>query len=823
MRKLHLVCNAHMDPVWQWRWQEGLGAALSTFRVAADFCEQFDHFVFCHNEALLYEWVEQHDPLLFDRIKALVAAGKWKIMGGWYLQPDCNMPAGESIVRQMQTGYEYFMEKFGVRVHTAVNLDSFGHSKGLVQILQKAGYEGYMMMRPDPGIGLLDDLPQRFCWKGYSGSKVKGYRLNTPYNTLYGTAARVVEDYIGQNGDQEILMRCWGIGDHGGGPSRVDLTEINALIDRKAGEIEIIHSNPDTFMDLLDIDSLPVVDYDLNPMDAGCYTSMHKVKKLHRSLEGQLMMAERVSSLCQMEGVAQYPAEQLQKLWKDLMFAQFHDILPGTCVQLAEEDSVRLLHHGLEETDRLLTAGLYALARDQQPPVDGDIPLLVLNPHPYPVTDVFECEFMLADQNWTPNFTSGTVYCDGIALPTQMEKEASSMNLDWRKRVCFTATLKPMSVNRFDCRLHVLPEKPFKIIDMTREPEYTITAGETICVFDTRSGTIKSMTRGGVEYVRPGFGALAVFEDDCDPWLINRKSFGPRIGQFTLLDRKRATEYAGCEVEDVSPLRVIEDGDARTCVEALLGYDKSFARVVWRFPKQGGDVSVECTVHWNQHDTMLRMELPHAFEKATYSGQDMFGNKPLSTAHEMVAQRWVMAKDGGADRAMAILNDCCYGSLLTDTAICPSMLRAPTYTSHRIDDRPRLPLERYYARQDQGEHRFTFGILLGSVSEIEQTTDIKAQIHNEPCMAVSAFCGGYEKRKYGEFVVKGVRLDTCKPSKDGNGYVLRLFNYHDAAVMGNVHISALGLDFSLPFEGQEIKTVLVESGSWREVNLLTEQ
>ncbi|MBR5881049.1 MAG: hypothetical protein IKZ16_05130 [Clostridia bacterium] len=151
------------------------------------------------------------------------------------------------------------------------------------------------------------------------------------------------------------------------------------------------------------------------------------------------------------------------------------------------------------------------------------------------------------------------------------------------------------------------------------------------------------------------------------------------------------------------------------------------------------------------------------------------------------------------------------------------MLRAPTYTSHRIDNRPRLPLERYYARQDQGEHRFTFGVLMGSASEIEACTDLKAQVHNEPCLAVSAFCGGYEAREYGTFTVEGVRLDTCKQAKDQRGYVLRLFNYHDAEAQGRVCISALGLDFSLPFAGQEIKTVRVEPGAWREVNLLTEQ
>ena len=96
MKKIHLVCNAHLDPAWLWRWQEGLVAMLSTFRTAADFCEEYDGFVFNHNEALLYEWVEEHEPLLFERIKKLVKEKKWIIMGGWYVQPDCVMPSGKA-------------------------------------------------------------------------------------------------------------------------------------------------------------------------------------------------------------------------------------------------------------------------------------------------------------------------------------------------------------------------------------------------------------------------------------------------------------------------------------------------------------------------------------------------------------------------------------------------------------------------------------------------------------------------------------------------------------------------------------------------------
>jgi len=141
MKKLHLISNAHIDPVWQWEWEEGAAVAISTFRTAADLCEQFDGFIFNHNEAKLYMWVEEYEPELFERIKKLVKAKKWNIMGGWIVQPDCNLPSGESFVRQSLYGINYFWEKFGVRPYTLNNFDPFGHTQGLAQILNKAGYK----------------------------------------------------------------------------------------------------------------------------------------------------------------------------------------------------------------------------------------------------------------------------------------------------------------------------------------------------------------------------------------------------------------------------------------------------------------------------------------------------------------------------------------------------------------------------------------------------------------------------------------------------------------------------------------------------------
>ncbi len=187
MKRLHLVCNAHLDPAWLWELEEGAGEALSTFRIAADFCEKFDSFIFNHNEVLLYQWVEAFDPVLFKRIQKLVSEGKWHIMGGWYLQPDCNLPSGESFVRQILSGRNYFLEKFDKTPETAINFDSFGHSRGLVQIMKKSGFDSYIFCRPDQ-----NDCPlpgDDFIWVGYDGSEVMGHRAFNAYLSGKGKAS----------------------------------------------------------------------------------------------------------------------------------------------------------------------------------------------------------------------------------------------------------------------------------------------------------------------------------------------------------------------------------------------------------------------------------------------------------------------------------------------------------------------------------------------------------------------------------------------------------------------------------------------------------
>ncbi len=350
-RTLYLLCNAHLDPVWLWEWQEGAAETLSTFGTAAELCEEFDGFVFNHNEAVLYQWVEQYDPELFKKIQKLVGQGKWCIMGGWYLQPDCNLPAGESFVRQILTGRRYFKEKFNVEPKLAINFDPFGHSRGLVQIIKKAGYHSYLFCRPDAHWLTLPD--DDFVWVGYDGSEILAHRAAQHYNSEKGKIRAKIEAWREQNEDKERGLLLWGIGNHGGGPSREDLLELRKIMSEESA-LAVQHAGAEEYFEkmLPGSGSLPRHAGDLNPWAVGCYTSMSLIKKKHRQLENALFYTEKITSHAFLAGLMEYPQRELHEALEDLLFCQFHDILPGSGIPQIEEYALRRFDHGLEILSR---------------------------------------------------------------------------------------------------------------------------------------------------------------------------------------------------------------------------------------------------------------------------------------------------------------------------------------------------------------------------------------------------------------------------------------------------------------------------------------
>ncbi len=170
MEPIKMIGQAHLDVTWLWRWQEGYMEVLSTFRSALDRIAETNEFIFTCSSALYYQFVEENDPAMFREIQAAVKAERWRIVGGWWVQPDTHLPSGETFARHALYAQRYYKEKFGITCKTGYCVDSFGQSAGLPQLLKFGGMENYIFMRPN--LGENSDIPTLFNWKSAEGSEI---------------------------------------------------------------------------------------------------------------------------------------------------------------------------------------------------------------------------------------------------------------------------------------------------------------------------------------------------------------------------------------------------------------------------------------------------------------------------------------------------------------------------------------------------------------------------------------------------------------------------------------------------------------------------
>jgi alpha-mannosidase len=834
-QRVHLICNAHLDPVWQWEWEEGAAAAVSTFRTAADLCEEFDGFIFNHNEVILYQWVEEYEPALFARIRRLVQEGRWHIMGGWHLQPDCNMPSGESFVRQILAGRRYFQEKFGAAPATAINFDPFGHTRGLAQILARSGYDSYLFCRP-----AQNDCPlpaDIFLWVGYDGSEILAARASGFYNSSLGGARRKVEEWLKERPDEPCTLVLWGVGDHGGGPSRGDLRDLADLL-RETADREIVHSTPEAFFAEVRAlfsasppppipqswgnpspplsgagGQIPRHEKDINPWAVGCYTSQVRVKQKHRELENALYGTEKMASAAALQGLMAYPRAALAEAQRDLLTCQFHDILPGSSIQPVEEMSLRMLDHGLEILSRIRARAFFALAGGQPPAAEGEIPILVYNPHPFPIRQELECEFMLADQNWTDSFTNVTVHQDDRLLPSQVEKELSCLALDWRKRVVFRAELRPGRMNRFDCRLEVLPRKPAPALQ-EENGRFVVRSSEMEAEISRETGLLSRYCVNGVEMIGPpGAFQPLVMKDNEDPWGMTVNGFREVDATFRLMTPEESARFSGVKAETLPPVRVIEDGPVRAVVEAVCACGRSALCQRYFLPKAGTEIGVETRVHWNEKDRLLKLSLSLPDGKYRYLGQVAYGIGELPTdGREAVAQKWVAAVSEDGGRTLTLINEGVYGSDFSEVGLRLTLLRSPAYAGHPIGDRPIVPQDRYTPRIDQGERLFRFWLNGGPAAARLAAVDREALARNEKPFALSFFPSGLGRAPQ-PFVLlsdDAVQLAAAKLAEDGDDLILRLFEPTGQPRDTLVSLPFAGMDVPIALSPFEIKTLRVD-------------
>lgn len=784
---MYMLCNAHLDPVWLWQREEGMAEAISTFRVAADFCEKFDGFIFNHNESVLYEWVEEYEPALFERIQKLVKEGKWRIMGGWYLQPDCVMPSGESFIRQIEVGNQYFEEKFRIKSETAVNFDPFGHNRGLVQILAKNGYKNYVFVRP---LGMIPE--QNFIWKGYDGSEVIGHNVYGTYNSPKGRVLERVTDML--KNSNEIGFLCWGVGNHGGGPSEEDWKTL-CDYQKEHPEIQMIPCGCEDYFDTVDKDKLRTIDTSLVHCMIGCYTSMVRIKQKHRQLENELIRCEKMLVA---SGVS-CDEKEMKMAEKALLFSEFHDSLPGTMVKRAEEDMLRQMDYGREILAKNCTKAFFKLCEGQAAGKRGEIPVLVFNPNPYWVEQEVEVEFQLEEQNFSqPEVTLARVRTpEGDYLPTQNIKEDCTFNLDWRKRIVFRAKLKPMSMNRFDCELYTIKEakRPIKEC-MQNDTHLLFDNGKMQVEISKSTGLLDKYCVDGKNYLKEQSAQITVFDDNEDPWRMQVDGFYHQSGVFKLVSKEEANEFNGYPQETLENVRVIENGDVITRIQAIFKYANSYAVMTYTIPKLDTYVDIGIKLYSNDSNKMYKLSFPTTFENSRYLGQMAFGSEELlKDGKEVFYQKWCGLFNG--NQGFAALNKGTYGGSCQDNTLHISLLRTPVYSAHPIYDRQIAETDRNHEHMDMGEREFTYRL----TTDIE-CVDAKAEEYNQPVYALSFFPSGQGESKDTMVEIINRNLILTKYDRKANGKrCLRVYNSSQVEQKGSLLIEEEIYEISMqPFE-----------------------
>ncbi len=852
-KKIHLVCNAHLDPVWLWHWEDGLTEAISTFRIAADFCESHRGFVFNHNEALLYRWIEQHDPPLFDRIRDLVAAGRWHISGGAYLQPDVNNPHGESHIRQFLLGLSYFKEKFGARPRTAYNFDPFGHPEGFAQILNGCGMNSYIFCRPDYG---THDLPLgAFRWRDRSGAEIVTRRSDDHYLSNSGIRD-ILDRWLPHYELEPETMILWGVGNHGGGVSREEFVDLQRYM-KEHPEYQWLHSTPEQFFTEVRkrTAKLPVVNGEIEHSFPGCYTSMSRVKRAHRAAESLMRSTENLCALAWWQGLAPYPAPYLDVAWRDILFCEFHDILPGSCVPAAEKDTLMMMGHAQEKLRRTRLETMLQILKLDAKAGEGEVPVFIANPHGFRVKSVVEFEYNLA-QSFS---AAGEIILrrNGRRYPFQVIKAENNIGRQWRTRLAVQVDLAPWEMLRLDASYRVVERLP-----KPRRPQPTrralrLQSGKLTIQLNPKTGLVDHVDIGSRKsLVKPGAFRPVLFNDLDHSWTCGDPdqidNIEPRgvwsqapawtkpAARFRLATAKEAAEisplatdkWLGNRTTAALPLRIVEDGPICTVVEAMFVCGPSVIVRNYVFGKKAGSFEIRDRVLFNHKDQMLKLDIPLGFapsESISEAPYSAVRRKPTRRYEEHTNQRWVVAR--GVDGYVAALTTGSCAHNLTQSHLCLNILRSPAYASMRITPGDVWGDHRFLPRHDQGEHEVGFRFLFGRRFVEHEVSQAATAFNSAPYYQVFYPDGRTQRAAALRNIAHTVQLDrsnvqitALKKAEKGNGLIVRLQEVDGRATEIGVRVHGFRKRIKTTIGAYGLKSLRLTKNrgqlSCREVNLV---
>ena len=775
----------------------------ATFKSALDRMNEDENFVFTCSSAAFYEWVEKNNPTMFREIQKRVQEGRWELAGGWWVQPDCNIPSGESFVRHGLYGQRYFKEKFGKMAETGYNVDSFGHNGNLPQILKKSGMGNYVFMRPMP---LEKGLPGRiFWWKSMDGSKVMTYRI--PYE--YCTWGKDLEKYTKRlacelEDGEDSLMMFYGVGNHGGGPTKENIRsiyELNAREDMPAMEM----SSTGAFFREVRENGKEYPEYigDLQHHASGCYSVLSQVKRENRRAEELLVAAEGWSAIAKTTGKQPYP-EDFQEAWKGVLFNQFHDILAGTSIPSAYRDASYLYGQAMAVGQKNLNYAVQAISWEID--IEEDVtmkPIVVFNSHAWNGKMIIDLEVRgLSNDNFK------LTDAEGRRIPAQRIQSEATVN--GQSRLLFVAELPSMGYEVFKLYLNV-----------EDAPSYPrVYVGEGILEnerfkleFNPATGFMKSFydKKKDLEILRREGGVLTVYEDKSDTWSHNIFKFDKVLSDMKVV----------C-------MRVLEDGPVRSVIRIKYRYNQSFVVQDFRLYKELDYVEVKVRADWREPQTILKVRYPvnFNFRKPTYEIPYGYIEKSAN-GEEEPGQSWFDFTGEhfkiGCMYGLAIANDSKYSYSMDVDEMDLTILKNSVYAHH---DPKELEEGVEYNYVDDGIQEFTY-LLIPHEGNWKDSDVIKyaKELNQKPSVVIETFHKGKnpQRQSFLELISGHVLVSAVKESEDKDGLIVRAYETKKQKGRAVLKVPFMNREEVLEFAPCEIKTIKIpydESKPVCEVNML---
>ncbi|MDD6871424.1 MAG: glycoside hydrolase family 38 C-terminal domain-containing protein [Clostridiales bacterium] len=810
------IGNAHIDPVWLWRWQEGFAEIKATFRSALDRMNEFEDFIFTCAGACYYQWVEENEPAMFEEIRRRVQEGRWVIAGGWWLQPDCNAPCGESFARHSLYSQRYYEKTFGTRAQFGYNVDSFGHNGMIPQLLSLSGMPRYVMMRPGEHEKALN--ADAFVWEGVDGTRIPVFRIPFAYCGDWGDRELsrrldVLTERVEEK--DEPYMLFYGVGNHGGGPT---IANLRAVVRYTEQDENLRFGQPGDYFDYVEKnDALHLtVKGDLQHHAIGCYSACRAIKRDNRRAENRLLAAEKwMTAAMSLMNLKDY-SDKLRTAWADVMFNQFHDIMGGCAIKAAYEDARELHGEALKLGGDVLNAALQRISwhidtQDGRPLDAGAVtgweewervtngtPYVVFNPNVFPVDAVVPISSRL----------TGAADETGAPLPFQnvrSEKNTEPERADEEGVV--SVSLPPLGWRTIYLKRYVEDGESAMSTRLLKGRHDTLENDWVRLTFNRTSGALSSIydKTTGRELLASAALAEVIEDYQNDTWAHAKDSLAGTIGAF-----------------GGGSLRLVENGAVCAVMRCESHYNDSTLIQDFTLYRDKPDIDVRVRLDWRETFRILKLSFPLKAEntRAVYEIPYGFIEKPAN-GEEEPGQAWaaVCGEQDGEEASLAVLTDSCYSYCVDGSALKFIAVRSAGWADHfGLKDQDTLAM-------DLGWHEFAYSIVPGAALDPAELTRRAAALNQPPIVVRETFHRGELPRAASQASVgcDHVLLNVIKPAEDGEGLIVRLSETANIPAHAQIDLPFANASFEADFKPLEIKTFRVDRSGAHPLNLLEEE